>query len=214
MLVTSFIEKYKPCLPSRTHMTNKGYIHMAQAWDECEDLEWLFWTCNALKLSYDKRKLAAKFVREIWDLLQDERSKAAIIAIENDCLTSELLNAAYAAYAAAAADAAYDAAADAAYDAAADAAYDAAYDADAADAAYDAAAAAAYDAAYDADAADAADAAAAAAAAYAAADAAAYAAYATYAATYAAAAAADNDYSTMRKKQVEILKAFIPNPFK
>jgi hypothetical protein len=193
MLVTSFIEKYKPCLPSRTHMTNKGYIHMAQAWDECEDLEWLFWTCNALKLSYDKRKLAAKFVREIWDLLQDERSKAAIIAIENDCLTSELLNAAYAAYAAAAADAAYDAAADAAYDAAA---------------------AAAYDAAYDADAADAADAAAAAAAAYAAADAAAYAAYATYAATYAAAAAADNDYSTMRKKQVEILKAFIPNPFK
>jgi hypothetical protein len=185
MLVTSFIEKYKPCLPSRTHMTNKGYIHMAQAWDECEDLEWLFWTCNALKLSYDKRKLAAKFVREIWDLLQDERSKAAIIAIENDCLTSELLNAAYAAYAAAAADAAYDAAA-----------------------------AAAYDAAYDADAADAADAAAAAAAAYAAADAAAYAAYATYAATYAAAAAADNDYSTMRKKQVEILKAFIPNPFK
>jgi hypothetical protein len=57
------------------------------------------------------QKLAAKLVREIWHLLTDERSRAAIIAIENDCLTPEIAAAAADAAAAAAAFAAAAAAA-------------------------------------------------------------------------------------------------------
>jgi hypothetical protein len=137
---------------------------MSEVWEACDNPYWLIWMVEKEKIV--TQKLAAKLVREIWHLLTDERSRAAIIAIENDCLTPGIV---------AAADAAADAACTA-Y-AAADAAY------------ADAAAAAA----------------AAARAAYAAAYAAAY-PDAAYAAVRAAADAGS-------KRQVEIIKSTIKNPY-
>jgi hypothetical protein len=126
---------------------------MAEVWDNCDNYSWLMWMCRKSKVNSDYSKLSAKFVREIWHLLKDDRSKAAIEAVENGTLTAEIrkqardaanaANAAYAAYAAAANDAYADAAA--ANDAAA--AADAAAANDAA-AAADAAAASTYAAAY------------------------------------------------------------------
>jgi hypothetical protein len=124
-----YCEKHGACSSGKEFAAR--FQTMSEVWEACDNPYWLIWMVEKEKIV--TQKLAAKLVREIWHLLTDERSRAAIIAIENDCLTPGIV---------AAADAAADAACTA-YAAAADAAADAAYAATAADAAYAAAYAAA-----------------------------------------------------------------------
>lgn len=204
MTPTQFFDQFPTACKDGKELAIK-FATMAEAWDACDNPQYLLWTLAALKVSYNRQKLGAAFTREIWHLLKDDRSKAVIEAIEQDRLTDEIRHAAdayaadaYAAYVVdtyavdySAVDAAF-AAADAAAYSAVDAAY-AAADA-AAGAAYSAAVGAAYSAAAYVDS-----------AAYSAA----YSAVDAVAATY-----ADAARTQMRQKQAQIIKATTPNPFK
>ena len=124
MTPQQFCEKHNAC-PSGKDFAYQ-FSTMEEVWNKCESIDWLFWILNRTDTNYNKQKLGALFVREIWHRLKDQRSKDAIIAIEEDRLTPEIKNAAYAAYAANAANAAaaaYAAAVDTAVSVAAVAAY-------------------------------------------------------------------------------------------
>lgn len=60
---------------------------MEEAWEKCERVDWMLWACNKTGIQVEYGKIAAKFVREIWHLLKDERSKATIISIERGEVT-------------------------------------------------------------------------------------------------------------------------------
>jgi hypothetical protein len=105
-----------------------------EAWEICERSDWMLWFLDEIEYDNEKtlRLMACSFVRSIWHLLKDERSKQAVIIAEKYAhgkATDKELQAAWAAAGAAAWDAAGDAAWNAAGDAAraaAGAAWDAA----------------------------------------------------------------------------------------
>ena len=120
------------------------YATLAEAFDACEELDWLIWAVERIG-GQDKalRLFACDCVRDVWHLLTDERSRKAVEVAEafavGDASVEELAGAARDAAAAA-----WDATAAAAADAWAawDAAADDAWAADATAAAWAAAAAA------------------------------------------------------------------------
>jgi hypothetical protein len=204
------LRKLNPCHEALAWVDKQHGESPSDLWQMCPRSDWMLWLLARVRpLSKPEAvTLACRFALKVLTVFEtrypyDKRPRQAIEAAQA-CLKDPSASAAYAAasaasaaYAAAAdaaaADASAAAAAYAAADAAADAsAYASAYAAYAADAAADAADAAAY--AYAADAADAS------------------AAYAADAAADAADAAADA--AAARKKQADIIREIIGNPFK
>ena len=108
------------------------YATLAEAFDACEELDWLIWAVERIG-GQDKelRLFACDCVRDVWHLLTDERSRKAVEVAEafavGDASVEELAGAAWDAAAARAADWAAAAARAAATAAAAWAATDAAW---------------------------------------------------------------------------------------
>ena len=143
LTIQQFCDRHNACAAGQ-RWAIANCSSMQEAWDKCENPDWLIWIATRKDVLDDKslRLFAVWCCRQVQHLMKDPRSIAAVDAAEqfaNGLITvkqsASARNAAYAAaYAAAAvADAADAAAADAADAAAAYAA--AAYAADAADAA-------------------------------------------------------------------------------
>jgi hypothetical protein len=120
---TKRLQKFSPCHIAKEWM--KTQKNATEAWKNCKRGDWMLWL--AKKLNVDDKKLTmakAMCAKQVEHLMKDQRSKDALQACfdyVNGKITREKLNAAaYAAYDAAA----YDAATDAAAYAATDAAYD------------------------------------------------------------------------------------------
>ena len=132
--IQEFCDKHNACQEGKDWALENCQT-MDEVWQTAKP-EWLIWVAIRKGVLSDKelRLFACWCVRQIWDLLTDERSKNAIIVAEKfakgEATEEELKAAAYAADAYAAAAYAADAAAT--YAANAYAAYAAAYAADAA----------------------------------------------------------------------------------
>ena len=161
--IVEFCRKHRACAEGR-EWALEHCDSMAEAWDTIKP-EWLFWIATRPGVLDDRtlRLFACWCVRQVWHLLEDERSRNAVEVAERfangEATEHELAaagDAARAAAGAAAGDATRSAAGAAAGDAARAAACAAAWDAACAaawDAARAAAGAAAWDAAWDAQAA-------------------------------------------------------------
>ena len=133
LTIQQFCDKHCACNEGRKWAL-ANCSSMQEAWDKCENPDWLIWIATRKDVLDDKslRLFAVWCCRQVQHLMKDSRSIAAVDAAEQ--FANGLITAKQLALARNTADAAY---------AAADAAY-AAADADAADAAYAAYAAAAY----------------------------------------------------------------------
>ena len=125
MKVTTFFRKYPNACPEAKEWC-KQYDTMNDAWDQCDRPDWMLWALETMDYSDDSklRKCACRFVREVWELLTDERSRNAVEVAERYAdgnATDEELSAARDAASAAAGGAAWAAARTAAWAAARDA---------------------------------------------------------------------------------------------
>jgi hypothetical protein len=129
MTVTEFCDKHDACAEGRKWAVSTGCATMAEIWLR-DDLRhsWLEWIATRPGVLPDRelRLYACWCVRQVWNLLTDERSRTAVEVAEryaDGLATDAELGAAQAA----AGDAARDAARDAAWDSARYAAWDAAW---------------------------------------------------------------------------------------
>ena len=79
------------CATGRAWLVTQA--NMETAWRNCRNVQWMFWALARLEIEIDPvtaRLLACRFVREtpladgrmVWNLLTDERSRAAVIVAE------------------------------------------------------------------------------------------------------------------------------------
>ena len=77
-----WIKKHEPCLLAIKWL--KNYDTMAEAWEACERSDWMLWAMEKDDIGSDKdlRLFACWCVRQVWNLLTDERSRNAVIVAE------------------------------------------------------------------------------------------------------------------------------------
>jgi len=72
------------CLEAIRWLAESGVTNPADAWDRCNRPDWMLWSLEAIDYN-DGNKLrlfSCACVRDVWDLLSDERSKHAVVVSE------------------------------------------------------------------------------------------------------------------------------------
>ena len=122
-----------PCSEAIQWLLDEEIPDMATAWERCHRSDWMLWALETEAVDDAKMRLCAcAFVRDVWHLLADERSRRAIEASEAYArgeASDGDLNAAWEAASKAAWAAASEAAWEAASEAASEAAWEAAWEA-------------------------------------------------------------------------------------
>jgi len=122
MTIKDFCEKHKAC--KEGYERAKHFKNMDDFFANSADHDDVIWACTRIMTKKERVQFSCWCVRQVWDLLTDERSRNAIIVgeryVQGLATDKELYVAADCAYVAI-----YDAPHDAAVGAAADAAYDA-----------------------------------------------------------------------------------------
>ena len=105
------LRELKPCEKALRWLAENGITDLADAWDRCHRGDWMLWLDGALDLLTDRerRMIACRCVRKtplingrtVWDLLEDERSREAVVVAERyvvgDATDEELADASSAA---------------------------------------------------------------------------------------------------------------------